>query len=315
MRLLVRNTLLGVLMPGLLALAYSTDSNGSEARADDDHRAELVWGANGHRIAAEIAERHLTPDARAAIDALIGDTSLAQISTWPDEIRSNPDWDYAAPWHFITIEDDLVRHATGEERYTAASQRSRGNVIEAMKYFEVVLKQTGDTATRAIALKFLVHLVGDVHQPLHVGRGGDLGGNRVTVHWFGELSNLHRVWDSGLIESEHLSFTEFADFIDHVPDATRAAWQQSTCIDWMDESFVLRDRIYSLEDLSRHADREGRLDLRYAYAYETMPTLKQRLAQAGIRLAGLLNAIFDENPQGTTCDLAFIKETVALRGE
>ena len=310
MRFLIRNTLFAVLAAGLVAFAYSADSNHRDGSFD-----AVLWGANGHRITAEVAERHLTENARAAIDALIGDTSLAQISTWPDEIRSNPAWGYVAPWHFITVDDNLARFPNGQERYEAASAGSRGNIIEAMKYFETVLKQPGDAATRAIALKFLVHFVGDVHQPLHVGRGGDLGGNRVIVHWFGELRNLHSIWDSGLIESEDLSYTEFADFIDHVPEATAAAWQQSTCIDWMDESFALRDQVYGLEDLSRHTDREGRLDLNYTYAYQVMPTLKQRLAQGGIRLAGVLNAIFDENPHGTTCDLPFIKETVRLRGE
>ena len=83
----------------------------------------------------------------------------------------------------------------------------------------------------------------------------------------------------------------------------------------MDESFVLRDRVYGLEDLSQHADREGRLDLSYAYVFHTMPTLKRRLVQGGVRLAGVLNALFDENPQGAACDLPFIKDTVRLRGE
>ena len=317
MRYGIRNMLLGVLALGLLAFAFSSDPNGPDARLDEDHPAEaaLLWGANGHRITAEIAERHLTDETRAAIYELIGDTSLAQIATWPDEIRSNPAWSYAAPWHFITLEDTLAQYATGKERYEAIKARSRGNVVEAMKHFERMLKQPGDRAKRAIALKFLVHFVGDVHQPLHVGRGGDLGGNRVTVHSFGESSNLHSVWDSGLIESEKLSFTEFADFIDHASDATRAEWQQTTCIDWMNESFDLRDQVYSLNDLSGHADRDGRLNLSYAYAYQAMPTIRERLAQGGVRLAALLNAILDEGSHDTTCDLSFIKEgTVGLKG-
>lgn len=310
MRFLMRHGLLIALAAGLLAVAASPDS-----KRRDAHAEALWWGANGHRITGEIAERHLTDAARAALDALIGDTSLAQVSTWADEIRSNPAWDYAAPWHYINVDDSLAHYPTGQQRYEAATARSRGNIIEAMKYFETLLKQSGDPATKAVALKFLVHFVGDLHQPLHVGRGGDLGGNRVTVHWFGEETNLHSVWDTKLIASQDLSFTEFVDFVDHTPAATVAAWQQSTCIDWMNESFDLRARVYGLEDPGESTDEEGHLNLRYGYVYRTMPTVMQRLAQGGIRLAGLLNAVFDENAPGATCDLPFIKETVRLRDD
>ncbi len=325
MRFLIRNVLPGMLTLGLLAFAYSTDSNSPEARSDEGRLAEprpseevafaLVWGANGHRITAEIAERYLTEATRTALDALIGDTSLAQVSTWADGIRSNPAWRYAARWHYINIDDSLARYPTGQQRYEAATEESRGNVIEAIKHFEAVLKQPGDRATRAIALKFLVHFIGDLHQPLHVGRGADRGGNGVRVRWFGESRNLHSVWDSGIIASENLSFSEFADFIDHVPEDTLAAWQASTCIDWMNESFALRDQVYDFGNQSEQADQEGGPNLSYAYVYDTMPTLMQRLTQGGIRLAGLLNALFDENPQDTTCDLPFIKDTVRLKGE
>jgi len=325
MKFLIRNVLPGMLTLGLLAFAYSTDSNSLEARSDEGRLVEprpseeavfaLVWGANGHRITAEIAQRYLTEATRTALEALIGDTSLAQVSTWADGIRSNPAWRYAARWHYITIDDSLARYPTGQERYEAATEQSQGNVIEAIKYFEGVLKQPGDRATRAIALKFLVHFIGDLHQPLHVGRGADRGGNSIRVRWFGESRNLHSVWDGGIIASENLSFSEFVDFIDHVPEDTLAAWQASTCIDWMNESFALRDQVYDFGNQSEQADQEGGPNLGYAYVYDTMPTLMQRLAQGGIRLAGLLNARFDENPQGATCDLPFIKDTVRLKGE
>ncbi len=112
MRYLLRNMLLGVVTMGLFVFAYSTDSNGPEARSEEGRRAELrpseeaafalMWGANGHRITAEIAERYLTEATRTALDALIGDTSLAQVSTWADGIRSNPAWipyRFASPPH------------------------------------------------------------------------------------------------------------------------------------------------------------------------------------------------------------------------
>ena len=261
--------------------------------------APAVWGANGHRIVGEIAEHYLSDEAQAGIQALVGDTSLAHLATWPDEIRSNPAWDCSAPWHYITIDDGL--------NYATARKNRSGDVVEAMKRQETILRDPAmSVALKRNALKFLVHFVGDVHQPLHVGRGGDRGGNSVTVLWFGETTNLHSVWDTKIIEQQQLSFTEFARFIDHPTEEQIDDWQDSTCLDWAAESVDLRGQLYGVEDLSRHVDREGRFNLSYAYAYEKTPIVERRLLQAGVRLAGILNAIFGGSAS-TTCDLPQIE--------
>jgi hypothetical protein len=273
----------------------------------------MPWGVDGHRITGLIAEHHLTDKARLAIRQLTEGASLAELSTWADDIKSDTSWDYASIWHYINIDDLAAKNPDPASRYAAASVRSRGNIVEAIKYFESMLRQEkAAIGRRQIALKFLVHFVGDLHQPLHAGRVDDQGGNRVAVHWFGELSNLHSIWDSKLIESQKLSYTEFAGFIDRVPADSVGAWQRSNCLDWMNESYDLRRRAYDLEDLSRHTDREGRLNLGYAYSFEAMPVIKRRLVQGGVRLAGLLNSIFDASTR-TTCDLPVVKEAVQLR--
>jgi hypothetical protein len=128
----------------------------------------------------------------------------------------------------------------------------------------------------------MVHFVGDVHQPLHVGRRADRGGNGVEVTWFRDQTNLHSVWDYLLIENERLSFSELAAFIDHPTLAELQAWQGSPVAEWVRESKAERERVYEIGD--------GKLG--YAYAYENIPLVKRRLLQAGVRLAGLLNAIF-----------------------
>ena len=201
----------------------------------------LAWGPNGHRITAQIGEDGLSDRAREAVRKIAGKRSLALFATWPDYIRSFPEWDCAKPWHFLTIEDgqDI------EDALEKAPRIPRGcdkdlferlnmplNVVGAIDYFAAILG--GDTpkesafaelmkeskveplngSVQLTALALLVHLVGDVHQPLHVGRGPDRGGNSITVEWFEKIENLHKVWDEELIENEQLSFSEFAMFLE-----------------------------------------------------------------------------------------------------
>jgi hypothetical protein len=235
----------------------------------------MAWGPTGHRVVGRIAERHLTPEAARAVAALIGPRSLAQVSTWPDDVRSDPNWKKAEPWHFISIDD--------AETLATTARDEKGDILEAMERFEKVLRDPqADRQAKEEALKFLVHFVGDVHQPLHVGRRGDRGGNSVTILWFREASNLHSVWDGGMIDSTKLSFSELAEFVDHPTPEEVAAWQRATYADWIQESFDARTQVYDT----------GNCDLGYDYIFKNMPLVERRLLQAGVRLAGLLNSIF-----------------------
>lgn len=248
-----------------------------------------AWGPNGHRIVGEIGERYLSEAARRGVEEILGAESLAEASTWPDEIRSDPAWERAAAWHFISIDD--------EETLATTERSPAGDVLEALKRFEAVLRDP-EAAKRAKveALRFYVHFVGDVHQPLHVGRRGDRGGNAIRVRWFGEPRNLHSVWDSGLIEAEELSFTEYVRFL--LGDAAQteiAAWQDEPHEEWVRESFCLRDAVYDLGREARSGSTEAgeEPDLGYAYAFTQGPLVDRRLLQAGIRLAGRLNDLFE----------------------
>ncbi len=234
-----------------------------------------AWGPNGHRIVGRIAMNHLSEETARAIECLIGPEGLDQVSTWPDEIRSDPSWRRADPWHFISIDDHETLEAT--ERNPA------GDVLEALQRFEAVLRDPQATRqAKQEALKFFVHFVGDVHQPLHVGRRADRGGNSVEVFWFGEQTNLHSVWDSALIENEKLSFSELAAFIDHPTQQEIRTWQSAPFADWVKESKAERERVYRIGD--------GKLS--FQYAFQNIPLVKRRLVQAGVRLAGVLNSIF-----------------------
>lgn len=246
------------------------------------------WGPNGHRIVGEIAENHLSGLARRQIAVILDGDGLAEAATWPDEIRSDPAWDEARTWHYISIDD--------AETLATTARAPEGDVLDALERFEAVLRDPGATPLQKDqALRFYVHFVGDVHQPLHVGRRADLGGNRIRVRWFGGDRNLHSVWDQGLIESEHLSFTEFVRFIDDPTPVEIAEWQAAPYEEWIRESFCVRSEVYDF-GTAAPAGPGDVADLGYAYSYHRMDLVELRLLQAGLRLAGRLDAIFGGTP-------------------
>lgn len=233
-----------------------------------------AWGPTGHRVVGAIAQEHLTPAARQGVEQLLGRDSLAEVSTWADFIRSDPDWRRADDWHWVTLPEGVS--------YDESEKNPRGDVLEALQRFEATLRDPqAPLQDRQEALKFLVHMVGDLHQPLHVGTGDDRGGNQVLVTWFGEPSNLHTVWDSEIIDSEELSFTEWVAFLDVSADE-RAAWQQGSYLDWAEESRALRGVVYDLGDRR----------LSWDYRFRALPVIEQRLRQGGVRLAHVLNRIY-----------------------
>jgi nuclease S1 len=234
----------------------------------------LAWGPTGHRAIGRVAERHLNAQAARAVRELLAPELLAYVTTWSDEIRSEPAWAKGEPWHWVTIPDG--------QTYEAAEKNPGGDILEAISRFERVLAdRTAPRLERVQALKWLTHLIGDLHQPLHVGRGDDRGGNDVLVLWFGEPSNLHSVWDGGLIESTELSFSELADLVDHPTADEVREWQRSGPGDWARESQQLRGACYELGDRR----------LSYRYGHDHWPTVERRVRQAGVRLAGELNRI------------------------
>jgi len=226
-------------------------------------------------MVGRIAENHLSKRAALQIKTLMGRETLAEASTWPDEVRSDPAWKQAAPWHYVSIDDS--------ETYETTQKNPQGDIIVKMMEFEKTLRDSKAVSQdRVIALRFLVHFVGDVHQPLHVGRRADQGGNGTKVTWLRNATNLHAVWDYQIIDAQQLSFSEFAQFLDHPSAQEIKTWQSAKYLDWVQESFDRRGEVYEVGD--------GNLG--YVYAYQHLPLIKTRLVQAGVRLAGLLNSIF-----------------------
>lgn len=255
-----------------------------------------AWGKTGHRVVAAIAETQLSGLARAHIREILGPgESLVDAANWPDEMRSAPGkfWQKTAtPWHYVTLDGIIYDHAPPE-----------GDALEALEHFRKVLQDPkANLADKQMALRFIVHIVGDLHQPLHVGKCCDRGGNDVKVTWFGKPTNLHAVWDSQLVDDEQLSYSELADKLErHLSDRQLIKWWDINPRDWISESAEYRDTLYpTAADMpkprkgeeSKTGDLPPLPDLSYSYVYRFTPLMEQRLAQGGVRLAAYLNAIF-----------------------
>jgi hypothetical protein len=233
------------------------------------------WGVTGHRATGLIAERYLSSKAKKRIQQILKGESLAMASTWMDEIRSDSTYNYTTDWHWTTIPDG--------GRYEDVEGNPDGKVIMMIEKFTRELKAGKLSAKQeAEYLKMLIHMVGDMHQPLHVGRPGDKGGNDIKVKWFRNDSNLHRVWDSEMIDDTRLSYTELALSLGNPSKEEIKKWQSTTVRDWALESVSCRPQVYDI----------GNGNLGYQYSYKYLSLAKTRVLLAGVRLAGLLNQIY-----------------------
>lgn len=236
------------------------------------------WGQVGHYVTGEIADYHLTPAARERVNAVLGDRSIIFATVWMDDIRSESRFDYTNTWHWATIADGKT--------YEETEQDEGGDIIWALETLIKELKEGGlSEEEEREKLKMVIHMIGDIHQPLHVGTGEDRGGNDVRVHWMGSNSNLHRVWDSDIINSLQMSYSELAKELNTATPDQIIEWQSATVRDWAYESVSYRDRIYDLPENSR---------IGYEYRYFNKDIVFKRLLQAGIRTAGVLNEIYGQ---------------------
>lgn len=237
---------------------------------------EGKWGKTGHRVVGEVAASYITPATEKEINLVLGHQSLAIASTWMDQIKSDSTYDYTHDWHWVTIPSGMT--------YEETEKNPNGDLIQTIQTLVKDLKK-GELSPKEEEkkLKMLIHLVGDIHQPLHVGTGEDMGGNDTRVEWFYEPSNLHRVWDSEMVDDTQLSYTEFAHAINHPSAQQIRNWQESNVIDWAKEAMELRDQVYDVPD-----DRQ----LSYEYQYKNSKLLNRQLLKGGVRLGGLLNEIY-----------------------
>jgi hypothetical protein len=247
----------------------------------------VSWGVTGHRTVGQIAENHLTPKALAGVRDLLGSESLADVSTWADEVRGQDAFKATGPWHYV----DLPLGLSYEQFKSQVENMLESNVYSALvKQMALITDKNASREEKVEALKFVVHFVGDLHQPMHVSRAEDKGGNTIQLNYEGQGTNLHALWDSKLIEHAGMDYKQLAAACDHATPAQIRQWQSDPVIRWMWESYVITSKLYAEIDSMRNRS------IGQDYYSAHWPIIVQRLEQGGIRLAGLLNVLLKDGP-------------------
>ncbi len=239
---------------------------------------DVLWSKTGHRTTGEVAEKNLSRKARKAIEKLLDGKSLALVSTFGDDIKADRKFKEFSAWHYVNFPSD--------KKYTDVVPSEYGDVVAGIqKCIAVVKDKNSSKADRIFYLKLLVHLVGDLHQPMHVGRLEDKGGNDIQLQWFGRGTNLHKVWDANMINDYGMSYTELAESLPKLTKKQKKAIQEGTVYDWVEESQDLANEIYKSVEVGEK--------LSYRYSYVWWHTVEVQLQRGGLRLAKVLNEIFE----------------------
>ena len=236
-----------------------------------------IWGKTGHRVTGEVAQRYLTRKAKKAIDKLLHGQTLAEVSNYADDIKSDPDYRKYGPWHYVNM--------PGDKNYGDVEPNPSGDIIIAIRHCISVLKdENSPIADKEFYLKLLVHFIGDLHQPMHIGRTEDRGGNDIQIRWFDHGSNLHRLWDSDMIDHYGMSYTELANKLPKPNKKEIKELQEGDILIWIDDTHEITNELYDSVEVGQ--------ELGYAYSYKYWPIVEKQLFIGGVRLAGILNNIF-----------------------
>ncbi|RKD18633.1 hypothetical protein BCY91_14955 [Pelobium manganitolerans] len=241
----------------------------------------ISWGVVAHRSIAKIAENHLSAKAKTAVYKILNGEEIPMVSTFGDEVRSYGKYKNTSNWHYINLPEGL-----SYPQFVAKLKSDSGaNIYNALLDMIAILKdKKAGKEDRLFALKMLIHLVGDLHQPMHVSRAEDQGGNKIKLRFNNRQTNLHAIWDSDLVYYSGWTFTEMATALDKVSEAKIKAWQSDEITKWLYESYQISAVLYK--------EVEGKASLNYRYYPDHARIYKERIQKAGIRLAGLLNDIY-----------------------
>lgn len=236
------------------------------------------WGQKGHDVTCAIAQKHLTKKAQKQIGEILDGKSIVYWANWMDNASHTPQYKHTSTWHYKNIDAD--------ETYENAELNDKGDVIRAVNEQVAALKSGKlSKEEQALSLKFLVHLMGDMHCPMHMGHKSDRGGNGWQLRYFGKGTNLHSIWDSGVIESAHKwTYSEWVEQIDTNSKEIDAQMAQGTPESWGKETYEICKKIYETTPVGSK--------LSYDYVSEWTETIETQLLRAGLRLARVLNEIF-----------------------
>lgn len=241
----------------------------------------MAWGLLGHRVVGEIAESYLNRRASREIKKILGNESLAMAANWGDFIKSEPANKYLDNWHYINLKSGISQ----EDLKAYLQADTVTDAYSRVLFLSSELKNKSLPQDKKIFyLRMLIHLTGDLHQPMHTGRPDDLGGGKVQVMWFGQPSNLHRVWDSDMVDDQKLSYTEYAKSINYIDKSRLFQLQNEGPAQWVSDSYRITEKIYSEV---KPGDK-----LSYRYIYDYIGIANDQMLKGGVHLAALLNEIF-----------------------
>lgn len=238
----------------------------------------LAWGQKGHDVTAYIAECHLTPEAAERVDKVLGGHSPVYYANWMDIASHKPEYAYSRTWHYLNIDEG--------ETYESMPKNPDGDILSAVDTLVARLKKGGlEQEEETLAVKMLIHLMGDMHCPMHTGRRSDVGGNTVPVVFFQTPTDLHTAWDSKIVDAARCwSYSEWQYQIDRVSDDEIVLMQAGDPLDWMEETHELCKCIYAETP-------EGTV-ISYDYIERFTPLIETQFLRGGYRLARLLNEIY-----------------------
>ena len=234
------------------------------------------WGMTGHRVIGELAQKKLSKTATNRIDVVLKHASVAMVANWGDFVRSDDKYKGQEVWHYKDIAPGLNREAFNKEAVT----KNDGEAIFRVQELIAKLKKEPNNEDN---LKMLIHLMGDMHQPMHMGRPDDKGGNAVRFKWQGREVSLHSLWDEGLIDFQKLSYTEYANHLFKIRTLKPVAFQSSLVLDWAWGTYQAAQKVY---------DSVPEAENQYKYNYKYVSLLEERLSLAGDHLACVLNYIY-----------------------
>lgn len=246
------------------------------------------WGPKGHDVVAAIAEKHLTRKTKKALAELLDGKSIVYYSSWMDNIQNSPYWENGynktKTWHYANVDKGLT--------YETMKKNENGDVVSGLEFLTKELTENYDNLTDSMKVdyvKMIVHMVGDMHCPMHAGRLSDLGGNKTKVKWFGQNTNLHSVWDSKMIDAARKwSYSEWVEQLDRTNRKFRKSVMRGTYEEWFKETVEGAASIYEYVEIMEKENP----NLSYQFVYDFSPLLEDRLLVGGYRLAYVLNSIF-----------------------
>lgn len=238
-----------------------------------------AWGPKGHDTVAYIAEKHLAKKTLKKVQEVLGGHSLVYVANWLDNASHTEEYAHTKTWHYVNVDP-------AEGSYANSVKEKKGDAVVAINTIVGHLKSGELTPEEERAeLMMLIHLVGDMHCPMHAGYKSDRGGNGTQVKYFGKQRKLHSVWDSEIVESAHRwGYSEWQEQVDRATKREQKAMAQGTPNDWIEETVALARDIYERSTTGEN--------LSYDYVAYYAPVIEQQFLKGGIRLAALLEEIY-----------------------